>query len=95
MASRQAFHQPAEIRDIIPGIDDQVDVVGHQAVAIDAQLQFIAELDKRVQLSTPVSIAEEDILLVVTPLDEMVRIVGQRKAGKARHPCLRVPVPLG
>ena len=80
MPSGQALHQQAEIRSIGARVDDEVDVIGHQAIAVDLEPELAPELLQRFQVGASIGVGDEHRAPVVTALNDMVRIVGHADA---------------
>ena len=70
---------------------DEVDMVGHQAVAIEREREPLASFPKKLQKQASVVIDEENVLMVVTPLRNMVRAT---RNDNTRHPRHGHSIPL-
>jgi len=67
------------------GRGDDVDVVGHEAVAEDVDLVGGGVFLEEREVEGTVGIREEDVLAVVAALGDVVRAVGDDDAGAAGH----------
>ena len=81
MTPGQALHQQSEICSVSAGIDDQVNMIGHQAIAIDLQPEFASELLEGLQISQPIIVRDEYCATIVTSLNNVVRVVCDRDSG--------------
>jgi hypothetical protein len=62
---------------------DQVDMVGHQAIAVDSDPKLLRLLFEQLQENDPILVHEEYVLLVVTPLGN---VVGQARYDDSGDP---------
>ncbi len=62
-----------------------MDVVGHQAIAKYVEAEAIAVLAEEFEIRTAVVINEENILTVVTGLNNVVRLTLNDDSAHARH----------
>ncbi len=67
------------------GGGDDVDVVGHEAIAEDIDLVSGGVLLKEFEVDFAVSVGEEDVLAVVAALGDVVRAVGDDDAAASGH----------
>ena len=51
---------------------DEMDMIGHQTVAVHNQLETLCRLGQKSQKQPPVVIHEKDVLAVVAPLRNMM-----------------------
>lgn len=64
---------------------DQMQMIGHQAVAEDAELLAAAELAEGGEVEAAVVVEQEDVLAVVAALGDVMRAAGEDDAWLARH----------
>lgn len=67
------------------GGDDDVDVVGHEAIAEDVDVVGGGVLLEEFEVDFAVDVGEEDVLAVVAALGDVVRAVGDDDAGASGH----------
>jgi DNA-binding protein YbaB len=87
MSSREPLHELTDVNRIRPGIDDEMDVVGHQAVAINLDAELVATLAQCGEVCQSIAIHDEYVAPVVTALHDMVRVAHNDQARLSRHPC--------
>lgn len=78
----------------------QVDVVGHEAVAEDGDAGRGAVVAEEVEVDAAVVVGEEDVLVVVAALGDVVRAVRNDDTSVARHgvsvlPCAGIVKKIG
>ena len=66
---------------------DDVDVVGHEAIALDLEAVFLRLLAEKFAVDVAVVVDEEYILAVVAALSDVVRGTGYYDSGLSRHAC--------
>ena len=86
--AREMLHEPADGVLDLAG-DDKVNVVGHDRVAVDANLAEIGVVVQESEKLGAVIVAEEDRLAIVAALGEVEWVSGGRESGFAL-----TPVPL-
>jgi hypothetical protein len=64
---------------------DQMDVIGHQAVAPNLDAPFAAPLGYQLQLRGIVFVAEKRLLSAISPLRYVVRQARHDQSRKSRH----------
>ncbi len=67
------------------GDRNQVNVVRHQAVREDVHAEGFRPLLQECEIRAPISVSEEHVLTVVSPLGDMVRNPWHNCPGDARH----------
>ena len=67
----RAFHDVGQRGVVVRG-DDEMDVIGHQAVAFYGQVETLRRFGQEGQEYLPVIIDEEDVLAVITPLGNVM-----------------------
>ena len=84
IAPAQGLHQA---RDSRRGrrAQQQMDVIGHQHIGVDAYLPRLRRLAQPLELECVVLGIEEDRLAIIPALDHMQRLVGQEIAAEAGH----------
>jgi hypothetical protein len=75
VSAGNAFHQLPETLHVIARIDDEVDMVGHEAIAEEPTPQFGFPLRQRLKIEGVVGGRREDDAPVVSPLDHVVGMV--------------------
>ena len=65
--------------------NDNVDMIGHQAVGENAYVISRAILTHPLEIRTPVRVREENILSPITALGDMVRHAGENGSRKPGH----------
>ena len=86
------FHEEPKVGGLRTGVDDQVYVVGHQTVGIHLQRERFSQLTQAVQIRRAILIGDKDDPTVVSPLNDMVWIVGDGDSASSRHPAAPDPV---
>ena len=71
---------------IVSWREDQVDVIGHQAIGPDLNAAPADLFGEQVTINLLVAVLEEDRLAPIAPLGHMVRQSGNDHAGEASHP---------
>ena len=77
---------------LVPGNRDQMDVIGHQAIAEYFQAVFVGLLLQQQQIDAPVGIDKEHILAVVPPLGHMMGQARNGNSGDPGHHSSTVPL---
>ena len=70
VGDEQALHDPADRS--LQGADQQVDVVGHQAIAIELERPPLLQVGERFEERGVILVVEEDRGAVVAAVDDMV-----------------------
>jgi len=81
--ARQRQSEPSGVG----GREDQMHVVGHQAIGPDLDAEFGAGRGEPIAIEGVVLVAEENALAAVASLRDMMRRAGKDDAGDARHAC--------
>src|SRR5690606_29268994 len=84
-ASGQRFHQLAQAGRGLTGCQQQVHMVGHQAIGINLHTEGVLELTEIRQVALIILIGREDNLTVVAALDHMMRVVRQHDTSHPGH----------
>ena len=66
---------------------DDVDVVGHEAVAVNSEAVLCGGAFEKAEVGAAVVVNEEDVLLVVPALGDVVRAAGDNDSCGTRHGC--------
>ena len=82
-AERQVLYRPRQGR--LAGLDHQVHVVGHQAIAVDAVAEARNALGEQVEEPPPVGHGEEDVLPAVAPQHHVIDAARNMQARLACH----------
>ncbi len=83
--AREVLHEPADgILDLAG--DDEVNVVRHDGVTVDADLAEIGVVVQESEKLGAVLVAEEDRLAIVAALGEVEWVSGRRESGFTGHP---------
>ncbi len=69
----------------IPRYRDDVDVIGHQAIALDRKAEPIGLRLEQFEIEPAVVVGEKDVLTVVAALCDVVRQTGKHNPGESRH----------
>ena len=85
----QRLHQLPD-RLILAWRYQKVDVIGHQHIGMKAATVLRQPLAHLGQEKPAVGITEEDRLLVVAPLNDVMRFAGKGQARSARHEHLQI-----
>ena len=85
IATAKRLHHPADAATLARG-HEQVHVVGHQHIGMDAATFVQCDLVQVMQVATIVFGLEEAGLAIVAALDHMLRDAGQADAREAWHP---------
>ena len=77
VSTSQSLHQQSQACRVLAGIDDQIDVVRHQAIGVDLQPQLLPELLQGCKVRQPVFVRNEHRSAIVTALHHVVGHVGE------------------
>ena len=72
----------------MPGVYDQMNVIRHQAVAVDLQIELRGKFTERLEIRQTIALGDEHDSSVVSTLNYVVREVCNRKSCSSWHPCL-------
>jgi hypothetical protein len=89
MATGQSLHQLAQIGRLGARVDDQMNVIGHQAITVQPDPGKSSKLGQRLKIGHPVIGRDEDGVTIVAPLHDVMWQMGQCDSSLAWHPCLR------
>ena len=78
-------------RIIIPGGGEEMDVIGHQAVAVNVQAVFPRLLKQDAKVEMTIIGGEEDVLSIVAALSYVMRQTGNDDTGNPRHGSILAP----
>ncbi len=67
------------------GRQHEVNVIGHQTVAVNGHVEAVALLAEGVEVETAIIVDEEDGLLIVAAMGDVMRRAGHDDAGDAGH----------
>jgi len=84
----KSLHQFAEIG--LVGLDDEVEVVVHEDVAVERHLKGFQACSKHVEECMPVGIIPEDGFPLIPPAGDMIKSTGVFYANRSCH---GVPIP--
>jgi hypothetical protein len=85
LSGSHLFHQSRKGFRIVTGINNQVNVVGHQAVCIKTAAKLVFALHEIVQVVEVVIIMDKNRLTIVSSVDHMVGIIGNDESTDAGH----------
>jgi hypothetical protein len=90
--ARDTFHEVGKARSLGAGVDNEMDMIGHQTKGVDAATEGLFPFFKVREVVPEVLGGEKDRLPVVTALDNMVRPVGQHQTSLPSHAAQSVRV---
>jgi hypothetical protein len=64
-----------------------MDVIRHQTVAVDLEVKLCSKLAKCLEIGQPIPISNEHRPAIVSALNDVMRVVGDRNPCSAWHPC--------
>jgi hypothetical protein len=88
MPASQPFHQQTETAGVLSRVDDQVNVIRHQAVAVDSQIERLPKLAKALEVRQAIAVRDEHSFAVVPTLDNVMWVAWHYDAATSWHPCL-------
>jgi hypothetical protein len=80
MPTSQAFHRQTYRVCVDSRINDEMDVVGHEAVGVDLDAKRLTALPKRVEIILSVVCAKEHIVAAMPALYDVVRVSDEHSA---------------
>jgi hypothetical protein len=85
LSARYSLHQQAQVFRVITRIDNQMNMICHQAVGMYLALKFCFPLLKSVEIIEKVIVSGKHSLSVMPTLDDMMWTVWQDYTGMSRH----------
>ena len=64
---------------------DEMDLIGHQAISENLNLEFRGVLSQPTQISKPIFVSKKHIFAAIALLDYIVRYLGATGSGKSGH----------
>ena len=77
------LHQSCQRR--VPGLDQQIDVIGHQAIGVKAHLALCAVLIQPVEIRFVILIASKRLAPLVAPDSDLIEQYRREDSGTAGH----------